>query len=115
MSDINIVTIVGRVVEKPVVKFSQSNNAVTNIRIANNVYQGSGKEEKVNWFTVTVFGKQAESCEKYLDKGKQIGVNGRLDWSQWENKDGQKRSDVKIIANSVQFFGGGKKEEDQPF
>jgi len=108
MSDINSVTVVGRVVEKPELKFGQSGNAVTNIRIANNVYQGQGKDEKVNWFTVVAFGKQAENCEKLLDKGKQIVVDGRLDWSSWETKEGDKRSKVQIVANSIQFVGGGK-------
>lgn len=106
MSDVNIVVIVGRLVEKPIVKYSASGTAVTNIRVANNVYQGADKKEKVNWFTVVVFGKQAENCEKYLDKGRQIVVNGRLDWSSWETKEGEKRSTIKIIANRIQFIGG---------
>ena len=111
MSDINSVVVVGRVVERPVIKYSASGTAVSTIRIANNVYMGSGKDEKVNWLKVTVFGKTAENCEKYLDKGNQIVVSGRLDWSSWENKDGQKRSDVKIIGNTVQFIG--KKNDNQ--
>lgn len=103
MSDINQVVIVGRVVEKPTL--AKSEKPVINIRIANNVYQGQGKEEKVNWLTVTAFSNIAINCEKYLDKGSQVCVNGRLDWSEWE-KDGQKKSMVKIIANQVQFIGG---------
>jgi single-strand DNA-binding protein len=103
MSDINSVIVVGRVVEKPTL--GNSDTPVINIRIANNVYQGKGKEEKVNWLTVTAFGNTAINCEKYLDKGSQVCILGRLDYSQWE-KDGQKKSMVKIIANQVQFIGG---------
>jgi single-strand DNA-binding protein len=118
MSDINSVVIVGRVVEKPVAKHLDSGSSVCDIRIANNVYQGKGKDEKVNWLSVTAFGKQAENCEKFLDKGSQIVVDGRLDYQSWE-KDGTKRSAIKIIANSVQFIGGKKNEStpqnDPPF
>ncbi len=106
MSDINSVVVVGRLVEKPIIKYGASGIAVSNLRLANNVFVGTGKEEKVNWFTVVVFGKTAENCEKYLDKGRQIVVNGRLDWNSWETKDGQKRSKVQIVANRVQFIGG---------
>lgn len=106
MSDINNVVIVGRLVEKPIIKYGASGVAVSNLRIANNVYLGAGKGEKVNWFTTVVFGKLAENCEKYLDKGRQIIVSGRLDWNSWESKDGQKRSKVQIIASSIQFIGG---------
>jgi single-strand DNA-binding protein len=114
MSDINSVVVVGRVVEKPVIKYGASGTAVSTIRIANNVYMGAGKDEKVNWLKVTVFGKTAENCEKYLDKGNQIIVEGRLDWSSWENKDGQKRSEVKIVANRVQFIGKKNDQSQQP-
>jgi single-strand DNA-binding protein len=113
MSDMNQVSVIGRVVERPIIKYGASGTAVTTIRIANNVYMGAGKDEKVNWLKVTVFGKSAENCEKYLDKGSQIAVSGRLDWSSWENKDGQKRSEVKIIGNTVQFLGGKKSSQDQ--
>jgi len=114
MSDINKVVIVGRVVEKPTVKHlpNADNTAVADMRIANNVYRGQGKDPKVNWLTVTVFGKRAESCAKNLEKGSQIGVEGKLDFQQWE-KDGNKRSMVKIIADQVQFLGK-KKTSDQP-
>jgi single-strand DNA-binding protein len=113
MSDINSVIVVGRVVEKPALKYLSSGTAVTDIRIANNTYQGQGKEDKVNWLTVTVFGARAESCEKYLDKGSQCVVKGKLDYQAWTNKDGDKRSMVKIKADEVQFVGK-KSNQDQP-
>jgi single-strand DNA-binding protein len=61
-------------------------------------------EEKANFFRVTVFGAQAENCAKFLRKGRPVAIDGRLEWSQWET-DGQKRSSVDIIAESVQFLG----------
>lgn len=109
MSDINDVTLVGRLVEKPILKYGKSGTAVSNLRIANNTFSPSAAESnrtKVNFFTVVVFGKQAENCEKYLDKGRQIIVNGRLDQNSWEDPSGNKRSMVRVIANRVQFIGG---------
>ncbi len=107
MSDINDVTVVGRLVEKPVLKYSKNGTAVTNLRIANNVYMpNEPNQTKVNFFTVVVFAKQAENCEKYLDKGRQIIVNGRLDHNSWQDNSGNKRSTIRIIANRIQFIGG---------
>ncbi len=108
MSDINNVILVGRLVEKPIIKYGQSGTAVTNLRVANNTYsKNSENQTKANFFIIVVFGKQAENCEKYLDKGRQIVVNGRLDQNSWEDNNGNKRSSVRVIANTIQFIGGG--------
>ena len=61
--------------------------------------------EKPNYFTVDVFGRQADSCAQYLAKGRQVAVSGRLRWRQWETQDGQKREAVSIAADKVQFIG----------
>ena len=54
----------------------------------------------------SVFGNQAESCTQYLSKGRPVGIDGRLDWREWEATDGSgKRQAVQIIAESVQFLG----------
>ena len=62
-------------------------------------------EEKANYFNVTVFGRQAESCGQYLNKGRPVAIDGRLEWSEYE-VEGQKRQSVDIIADTVQFLGG---------
>jgi single-strand DNA-binding protein len=54
---------------------------------------------------VTVWGNQGESCAQYLAKGRPIGIDGRLDWREWEAQDGTKRQAVEIIAENVQFLG----------
>ena len=59
-----------------------------------------------NYFDVTVFGRSADNCAKYLAKGRPVAISGRLDWSEWETPEGQKRQAVKIVASSVQFLGG---------
>ena len=62
--------------------------------------------DKPNYFDVTVWGAQGENCANYLSKGRPVAVEGRLDWREWEAKDGSgKRQAVQIVANSVQFLG----------
>jgi single-strand DNA-binding protein len=62
--------------------------------------------DKPNYFDVSVFGNQAESCTQYLSKGRPVGIDGRLDWREWDATDGSgKRQAVQIIAESVQFLG----------
>jgi single-strand DNA-binding protein len=69
--------------------------------------------DKPNYFDVTVWGNQGESCAQYLSKGRPVGVDGRLDWREWEAQDGTKRQAVEIIAESVQFLGSRGDGEGQ--
>ena len=61
--------------------------------------------EKPNYFDVTVWGVQGENCAQYLSKGRPIAVDGRLEWREWQDQNGNKRQSVDIIADSVQFLG----------
>jgi len=61
--------------------------------------------DKPNYFSISVFGNQAESCAQYLSKGRPVAVDGRLDWREWQAQDGGKRESVEIVAESVQFLG----------
>ena len=61
--------------------------------------------DKPNYFDITVWGNQGESCAQYLSKGRPVAVDGRLDWREWEAQDGSKRQAVEIIADTVQFLG----------
>jgi single-strand DNA-binding protein len=84
---------------------------VADLRLAvnrNYTTQGGEKREETCFLTVVVWGKQAESCGEYLDKGSPIMVEGRLQTRDWETKDGQKRSVVEVVAERVQFMGRGK-------
>jgi single-strand DNA-binding protein len=117
MSDINSVTLVGRLTEKPVLRYTNSGKAVTTLKIANNTFlRGSdGKiESKPNFFNVIVWGKSAENCAKYLDKGKQVAIQGRLDYRKWTDNSGKTRSTIEIIAQRVQFIGGPSQIETVP-
>ena len=107
MSDINVVVLAGRLTRKPEIKYTASGTAVVNMDIANNTYKKDAEnQQKVNFIPITVWGKQAENVEKYLDKGSQVLVKGRIDWQSWVDKDTQKkRSKIIVIAEAVQFVG----------
>jgi single-strand DNA-binding protein len=116
MSDINRVTLVGRLTRDPELRALPSGTSVLNLGLAVN---GRQKDQSGNWidkpnfFDVKVFGAQADMLANHLAKGRRIGVDGRLDWSSWEAQDGGKRSKVEVVAQSVQFLdsrgddGGG--------
>ena len=62
--------------------------------------------DKPNYFDITVWGNQGERCAQYLAKGRPVGVDGRLEWREWETPEGNKRQAVEVVADSVQFLGG---------
>jgi single-strand DNA-binding protein len=65
------------------------------------------RQERTEWHRVVVWGKKAEVCSKYLSKGRQVYVEGRLRTRSWEDKEGNKRYTTEVVANDVQFLGGG--------
>src|SRR5437763_9694512 len=107
--NINRVVLTGNLTRDPELSATGNGLSICKLGIAVNGRRKNNStgewEEKANFFRVTVFGKQADNCYQYLKKGRAIGIDGRLEWSQWE-KDGQKRSSVDIIAENVQFLGG---------
>ena len=107
MSDLNRVTLVGRLTRDPELRGLPSGTSVLNIGLAVNGRQKdqSGNwTEKPNFFDVKVFGAQADMLANHLSKGRRIGVDGRLEWSSWDAPDGTKRSKVEVVAQSVQFL-----------
>jgi len=71
--------------------------------------------ERPNYFDVTVYGPSAESVARFTKKGSRVGVDGRLEWREWENAEQQRRQAVSIVADVVQFLdgpGGRAKDED---
>jgi single-strand DNA-binding protein len=87
-----------------------SGNSVCSLRVACNGRRRNPStqewEDQPNYFDVTVWGAQGENCSRFLSKGRPIAVDGRLQWREWTDKEGQKRQSVDIVADSVQFLGG---------
>jgi len=112
MSSFNSVVLVGNLTREVETKFVPSGTAVSNFSIAINrkFKQGEETKESVDFFDIVCFGKVAESCGKYLNKGSSVLVSGRLSQRRWEADDGQKRSKVEIVAQNVVFMGGKKSD-----
>ena len=113
-SNINRVVLVGNLTRDPELRHTPSGTAVCKLRIAVNTRmkgQDGQWTDKPNYFDVTVWGNQGESCSQYLAKGRPVAVDGRLDWREWEAQDGTKRQAVEIIADTVQFLGGRQELE----
>jgi single-strand DNA-binding protein len=107
--NINRVVLTGNLTRDPELRSTNSGTSVCGLRIAVNTRRkdpSSGEwTDKANYFDVTVWGAQGENCAQYLQKGRPVAVDGRLEWREWEDKAGNKRQSVDIIADSVQFLG----------
>lgn len=103
------VTLVGRLTRDPELRQTAGGMAVCQLGVAVNssTKDPSGQwVDKPNFFDVVVYGVQGENCSRYLAKGREVAVDGRLDQRSWDAQDGTKRSKVEIIADSVMFIGG---------
>lgn len=110
MSGVNKVILVGRLGADPELKSVGQSQSVARLSVATSE-QWTGKDgqrqERTEWHRVVVWGRQAENCGKHLSKGRQVYIEGRLQTRQWEDQQGQKRYTTEIVANTVQFLGGG--------
>jgi single-strand DNA-binding protein len=110
-SNINRVLVTGNLTKDPELRSTPSGTSICKLRIAVNSRRkdASGQwVDKPNYFDVTVWGAQGENCAQYLQKGRGVAIDGRLDWREWDATDGSgKRQAVEIIADTVQFLGGG--------
>jgi len=110
MSGINKVILVGRLGADPEIRYTQGGAGVANFNMATSeswTDKEGQKQEKTEWHRVVVWGKMAEICAQYLQKGRQVYVEGRLQTRQWDDKDGNKRYTTEIVANTVQFLDKG--------
>jgi single-strand DNA-binding protein len=109
MAAINRVVLVGNLTRDPELRHTPSGTAVCNLRLAVNTRRKDETGQwvdKPNYFDITVWGNQGESCAQYLTKGRPVAVDGRLEWREWETPEGNKRQAVDIVADTVQFLGG---------
>ena len=107
---VNKVILVGNLGKDPEVRFTGSGKAVCHFPVATSeVWNDANGErrERTEWHNVVVWGKQGENCGKYLSKGRQVYVEGRIQTRSWDDKDGNKRYMTEIIAQQVRFLGGG--------
>jgi single-strand DNA-binding protein len=108
MADINHVVLVGRLTRDAELKYTPGGQAVCKFSVAVNRRRKNGDqwEDEANYFDVVLWGRQGESLNQYLLKGKTVGVEGELRQDRWQ-QDGQNRSKVEIVAGNIQLLGGG--------
>jgi single-strand DNA-binding protein len=108
MSSINRVVLVGNLTRDPELRSTAAGTSLCRLRVAcNSRWRNSETgdwDEKPNFFDVSVFGASAEACSRFLEKGRPVAVDGRLDWHEWENDEGERRQAVGVVADNVQFL-----------
>lgn len=117
MAGVNKVILVGRLGADPEVKAVSSGQNVARMNIAtsdNWTDQNGQKQERTEWHRVVAWGRLADLCGKYLSKGRQVYLEGRLQTRSWEDQQGAKRYTTEIVANTVQFLGGASEREHAP-
>lgn len=103
---LNVVAIIGRLAASPELKTTNSGKSVCSFRIANDSgYKDASGQSQTNWLDVTAWGKTAEFVCKYFPKGALIAIDGRLQTRQYQDKNGQNRTAVEIVAQNVSFCG----------
>jgi single-strand DNA-binding protein len=104
----NSVSLIGRLTRDPEVRYTAgSQMAVATFSIAINRYSKPGEEEKADFPRIRVFGRQAENCEKYLAKGRLVGVQGRIQTGSYTNRDGATVYTTDVVADRVEFLEWG--------
>jgi single-strand DNA-binding protein len=115
MYNINRVVLVGNLTRDPELAALPSGTSVCELRVACNSRfkdTASGEwSERPNYFDVSVYGQSGESVATYMSKGRQVAIDGRLSWREWETSEGQKRQAVSIVADSVQFLGAPEERD----
>ncbi len=107
MANLNQVFLIGNLTRDPELRYVPSGKAVANLGLATSrvfTTQEGEKREEVCFVRIVVWGKQAENCSQYLNKGSQIFIEGRLQSRSWEAEDGTKRNTLEVVARRIQFL-----------
>lgn len=106
---VNKVILIGNLGRDPEVRYTQSGNAVTNLNVAvtERRKDGDGWKDHTEWVRVVCFGRTAENVAKYLAKGRQVYVEGRLRTNKWKDQEGNDRYSTEVVANELVFLSSG--------
>lgn len=114
----NRVMLIGNVGQDPELRFTQNGQAILNLRMATTeTFLDSNKErqERTEWHTVTMWGKRGESLSKFIGKGSQLCVEGRLQTRSWEDKQGNKRYSTEVTATNIILLGSKDKSKQEKY
>lgn len=107
----NSVILIGRLTRDPELRYTQGSNlAVTTFTLAVDRQKKEGENGNADFIRIVVYGKQAENCNKYLVKGRQAAVNGRIQTGSYTNKSGDRVYTTDVIASRIEFLGDSKQE-----
>jgi single-strand DNA-binding protein len=115
--DLNRVVFTGNLTSDPELRALPSGASVCSMRVACNTMRKNGDGDwvsKPNYINVSVFGGSGENTHRYLTKGSRVGIDGRLDWREWETPEGGKRSALDVVADTVQFLSNKGDAESSP-
>ena len=105
----NSVILIGRLARDPELRYTpNSQTAIAHITLAVDRPVQQGRERQADFIRVTVFGRQAETVERYLKKGRQVAVSGRIQTGSYQNRDGQTVYTTDVVADRVEFLGSGQ-------
>ena len=110
-SGVNKVILIGHLGADPEMRYTPSGAGVCEFRLATSESwkdKNGQRQERTEWHRIVVWGKMAEICSKYLAKGRQVFIEGRIQTRSWDDKEGQKRYMTEIVANEVQFLSSGR-------
>ncbi|QIB69803.1 single-stranded DNA-binding protein [Aminipila butyrica] len=112
----NSVNLIGRLTKDPEVRYTPTTQmAVATFSIAIDRPTSKDKEKQTDFPRITVFGKQAENCERFLAKGRLVGIQGRIQTGSYKNKEGMTVYTTDVVANNVEFLEwGDRKESNAP-
>ena len=113
---INNVTITGNLTKDAEVRYTNGGMAIASIGIAVNDRRKNQQgqwEDKANFFDCKMFGKRAESLQRYLTKGQKVAIQGKLSYDSWTANDGSKRSRVEIVVDDIELLGGKQQQSQQ--
>jgi len=111
MASVNKVILLGNLGRDPETRYTTGGDAVTNLRIATTETwkdKSGEKQEKTEWHSVVLFGRQAEIAGEYLKKGRSVYIEGRLQTRKYTDKEGVEKYSTEIVGDRMQLLGGGR-------
>lgn len=109
----NQIILIGRLTKDPELKYTSSGIAVCSFTLAVNRPFTKEGDQTADFITIQTWRKLAENCAKYLSKGRQVGVNGRLQIRSYDGNDGERHWMTEVVADNVEFLSDGQKREKQ--
>lgn len=109
----NSVVLIGRLTRDPELSYTPQQTAVCNFTLAVDRPKRDGEDQGADFIRIIVWGRQAETCDRYLTKGRQVAINGRIQTGSYTNRDGQKVYTTDVVADRVEFLGGAQDSRPQ--